>query len=117
MKKIGKNRTEGVFHSYAGYLFDAVADDGRRIQIKARCIIPRSSGGQRLGSIKLVHEWDTVMLIIMNRDFEPLTIYEAKRVDIERELTKPGSKARNERGALSISKFQSIASPVWINSK
>ena len=29
MKKIGKNKT-GVFHSYAGYLFDAVADDGRK---------------------------------------------------------------------------------------
>ena len=29
MRKIGKNKT-GVFHSYDGYLFDAVADDGRK---------------------------------------------------------------------------------------
>lgn len=53
------------------------------------------------------------MLILMNRNFEPFAIYEAKRADIKRELIKPGSKARNERGALSISKFKSIASLVW----
>ena len=93
--------------------YDAIADDGHRIQIKARCVLPELSGRQRLGSIKLVHEWDTVMLILMNNDFKPLAIYEAKRADIERELVKPGSKARNERGALSISKFKSIASLVW----
>lgn len=93
--------------------YDAVAVDGHLIQIKARCILPDSNGGQRLGSIKLVHEWDTVMLILMNKDFEPFAIYEAKRTDIERELAKPGSKARNERGALSINKFKSIASLVW----
>ena len=92
--------------------YDAIANDGRRIQIKARCILPSSSGG-RLGSIKLDHKWDTVMLILMNRDFEPFSIYEAKRAVIKRELIKPGSKARNERGALSINKFKSIASLVW----
>lgn len=95
--------------------YDAIATDGRRIQIKARCILQDSRKSQRLGSIKLVHEWDTVMLILMNSDFEPLAIYEAKRSDIERELTKPGSKARNVRGALSVSKFKSIASLVWSN--
>ena len=93
--------------------YDAIANDGRRIQIKARCILPSSSGEQRLGSIKLDHKWDTIMLILMNRDFEPFSIYEAKRSIIKRELIKPGSKARNERGALSISKFKSIASLVW----
>lgn len=93
--------------------YDAVADDGRRIQIKTRCILPGSNSGQRLGSIKLSHEWDSVMLILLDIDFEPLEIFEAKRVDIKRELVKPGSKARNERGALSINKFKSIAVLVW----
>ncbi|MFC1958552.1 DUF6998 domain-containing protein [Chloroflexota bacterium] len=59
--------------------YDAIADDERRIQIKARCIPPFARGGQRLGSIKLDHEWDTVMLILMNMDYEPFAIYEAKR--------------------------------------
>ncbi|MEK7354001.1 MAG: hypothetical protein AABZ77_05805 [Chloroflexota bacterium] len=40
----------------------------------------------RLGSIRLKHEWDTVILILMDIDFEPIKIYEALRADIEREL-------------------------------
>jgi hypothetical protein len=93
--------------------YDAVAPDGHHIQIKARCILPESKKSQHLGSIRLKHEWDTVMLILMDADFEPLEIYEAKRPDIERELTKPGSKARNVRGSLSVSKFKSIALRAW----
>ena len=93
--------------------YDAVASDGHRIQIKARCIPPESKRSQHLGSISLKHEWDTVMLILMDDDFEPLEIYEAKRPDIERELNRPGSKARNVRGSLGVSKFKSIALLVW----
>jgi len=93
--------------------YDAIAPDGRRIQIKARCVPPNSSAAQRVGSINLKHEWDIVLLVLMDMNFEPIKIYEATRADIERELTKPGSKARNERGALSVSKFKSIASCIW----
>ncbi len=93
--------------------YDAIAPDSHRIQIKARCILPDSKNGQHLSSIRLKHDWDTVMLILLDGDFEPLEIYEAKRPDIERELTRPGSKARNVRGSLSVSKFKSIASLVW----
>ena len=93
--------------------YDAVAPDGHRIQIKARCVLPESKNSQRMGSVRLKHEWDTVMLILMDGDFEPLEIYEAKRPDIERELTRPGSKARNVRGSLGICKFKSIALLVW----
>jgi hypothetical protein len=93
--------------------YDAIAPDGHRIQIKARCVLPDSKRGQRVGSIKVTHEWDTVVLILMDADFEPLEIYEAKWSDIKRELNKPGSKARNVRGSLGVSKFKSIASLVW----
>ena len=93
--------------------YDAVGNDRRRIQIKARCVKPGSNPGQRMGSIKLTHPWDTVMLILMDIDFNPLEIYEARRTEVESALLKPGSKARNERGALSVSKFKSIATFVW----
>ncbi|MGD0856915.1 MAG: hypothetical protein ABSA18_14115 [Dehalococcoidia bacterium] len=93
--------------------YDAIAPDGRRVQIKTRCVLPDTHSGGRLGRIKLDHEWDTVMLVLIDIDFKPIVIYEAPRADIVRELKKPGSKARNERGALSISKFKAIASIVW----
>jgi hypothetical protein len=93
--------------------YDAIASDGHHIQIKTRCILPNSNPGQRMGAIRLNHEWDSVLLVLMDIDFEPIIMYEALRADIERELKKPGSKARNERGALGISKFKSIAKTVW----
>ena len=93
--------------------YDAVAPDGHRVQIKARCIPAGSSPSQRVGGIKRDHEWETVALVQMDGDFAPLAIYEAHRADIERELTRPGSISRNERGALAVSKFKSIATLVW----
>lgn len=95
----------------AGY--DAVGPDGRRVQIKSRCVLPNSKPGQRIGSIRLDHEWDTVALILMDENFEPLMIYEAHRAAVERELLRPGSKSRNERGALGVSKFMAIGELRW----
>jgi hypothetical protein len=122
-KPLGITREVGEFHAakllglklaearQPGY--DAVAPDGRRVQIKARCLLPGSRSGQRLSSIRLDHPWDTVMLVLMDGAFAPQAIYEANRADIERELKNPGSKARNVRGALAVSKFKAIASLVW----
>lgn len=96
--------------------YDAIQDMGgrfKRISIKGRRLLEASKPGQRLGSIRLKHEWDSVVLVLLDLDFEPKAMYEAERVDIERELLKPGSRARNERGALSVSKFKSIAKTVW----
>jgi hypothetical protein len=88
----------------AGY--DAIGPDGRKVQIKAR-VVPEGKNfvGQRVGAIRLDHEWDTVALILMTPTFEVIGIHEAARPIIEAELKKPGSKARNERGALAVSQF------------
>ena len=94
--------------------YDAVDEKGRKIQIKARSIpSDKKLTGQRIGSIRLDHEWDCVMLILLNENFEPKAIFEAGRAPLEAALTRPGSKARNERGALSITKFKSIGKQVW----
>jgi hypothetical protein len=95
----------------AGY--DAIGQDRRKVQIKARCILPDSKPGQRVGGIRLEHEWDTVVLVLLDQDFEPTELFEAPRELISIELRLPGSKSRNERGALSVSKFKSIAHLVW----
>lgn len=94
--------------------YDATDGKGRRIQIKARCIpCDRKLNGQRLGSIGFEHQWDCVMLVLLDERFEPLAIFEADRGPLEAALTRPGSRARNERGALSISKFRSIGKQIW----
>ena len=97
--------------------YDATREDGSsvcKVQIKGRRILSNSKPGQRLGRIKLDKEWDVVVLVLLDEDFEPIEIYEAQRPEITRELKAPGSKSRNERGALGVRKFKSIAGdPVW----
>lgn len=96
--------------------YDAIRNENGRttkIQIKGRCISTNAKPGQRLGSIQLDKEWDTVLLVIMNEDLEVLSIYEARRPEIEKALLAPGSKARNARGALAVSKFKAIGYEVW----
>ena len=85
----------------------------RRIQIKGRCLLPNCKPGQRLGSIDVKKEWDAVLMVLLNDDFEATEIYEAPRVALLAALGAPGSKARNERGALGVSKFKSIAKLRW----
>ena len=52
-------------------------------------------------------------MVILDERFEAKEIYEAPRAAVIAALTKPGSKARNERGALSVSKFRAIGRLRW----
>lgn len=95
----------------AGY--DAVDPDGRRLQIKTRCILQGAKTSQRVGRIRLDHDWDAVVLLLIDHNFDPLAAFELPRETIETELKRPGSRSRNERGALAVAWFKSIGKPVW----
>jgi len=84
-----------------------------RLQIKGRCVPEGSKPGQRIGSIDIRKEFDAVLLVILDGNFEATAIYEAPREAVITALTAPGSKSRNERGALGISKFKSIGVILW----
>ncbi len=95
--------------------YDAERRSGKntiKIQIKGRRI-PKGAKLGRVGSIRFDHEWDSVILVILDEDFEPVEIHEAERASVERALQEPGSKARNERGSLAVSKFKSIGNLCW----
>lgn len=85
----------------------------RRLQIKGRCLLPGCKPGQRLGSIDTKKDWDAVLMVLLDENFEALEIYEAQRADVLDALSAPGSRARNERGALGVNKFKSIAKLRW----
>ncbi len=96
--------------------YDAVRRNRRkneRLQIKGRCLLPGAKPGQRLGSIDLGKPWDVVLMVLLDERFEATAIYEADRLAITEALTKPGSRARNERGQLGVSKFKSIGRRIW----
>jgi hypothetical protein len=99
----------------AGY--DAIDSSGRKIQIKGRCLPEKPGPGQRLGSIRLDHEWDNVLLVLLNQSFEVIEMWEADRPAVQEAILAPGSKARNERGALAVSKFKQIGTKVWPTAK
>jgi len=84
-----------------------------RLQIKGRRFTPTSKANQRLGRIDLSKEWDIVLLVLLDEHYEPTEIFEADRQAVTAALTKPGSRARNERGSLAVSQFKSIGSQIW----
>ncbi|MFA5909277.1 MAG: hypothetical protein WC815_10905 [Vicinamibacterales bacterium] len=74
---------------HAGY--DAVRrNDGRRFQIKGRCMLPGSKPGQRLGSIDIDKEFDAVLMVLLDETLDATAIYEAERKAVVAALTAPG---------------------------
>ena len=85
---------------------------GKKIQIKGRTVSPDMKSNQRVGQLKMDQEWDVVMLVLLNEDYEALEIYEAVRDKILEVVHNSNSKRRN-RGVLSVAKFKHIAELVW----
>ena len=95
--------------------YDAIGTgtrEGKYIQIKGRTIFNDAKSGQRVGQIKLEQEWDSVMLILMDEDYEARAIFEAEREAIVA-ATEEGSEKRAKRGAMSVAKFKAIGTLVW----
>jgi hypothetical protein len=86
---------------------------GRHIQIKGRVIFDERKPGQRIGQLKLEQEWDSVVLVLMNDQFEPYEIYEAQREEILDALEDQGGSKRSRRGAMSVARFKAIGTLVW----
>lgn len=95
--------------------YDAVGHGvraGKRIQIKGRAIFDESKGGQRIGQLKTEQDWDSVMLVLMDDNYDPVEIYEADREELLEAVDKT-SNNRSKRGALSVAKFKIIGRLVW----
>jgi len=94
--------------------FDAIrGSDGRRYQVKGRCLAPCAKPGQRVGRIDITSDFDAVLLVLLDESLDAVAIYEADRAAVIAAPTAPGSRARNERGALGVAKFKQIGAIVW----
>ena len=97
--------------------YDAIRTHGKhqqRVQIKGRAIERSGERGGRVPKIDLAHDFDSVVLVLLNKTtLEPFEMWEAPRERIAAALTRPGSKARNERGSLGIAQFCRLAERVW----
>ncbi|WP_339469392.1 DUF6998 domain-containing protein [Pseudomonas sp. EL_65y_Pfl1_R83] len=98
----------------AGYDATETRDGStRKIQIKGRYFSNPRMRGARVGSIDLKQSFDTVLLVLLDADYNAFQIYEAARPAVEALLTRSGSKARNERGSVAISQFKAISKLRW----
>lgn len=106
MLELGTARTDG---------YDAIRHDGpnKRVQIKSRWKREGVRPHDRVSTINISKEFDSVMLVLMRGDYEVYEIWEAGRQAVIDRLTAPGSKSRNERGQMGVSQFKSIADKVW----
>ena len=97
--------------------YDAVGSKGERkgkhFQIKGRAIFDEQKGGQRLGQIKIEQDWDIILLVLMDEDFETTEIYEASREDILNDLDEAGTSSRQKRGVMSVARFKRLAQLAW----
>ncbi|MFT7461642.1 MAG: hypothetical protein ACI909_004345 [Planctomycetota bacterium] len=80
-----------------------------RVQIKGRAIVNTQRAGHRLGQLKLEQNWDAIVLVIMDVDFETQEIYLAQREAIVEVL----SESKNKRGSISIARFKIIGELLW----
>jgi hypothetical protein len=85
----------------------------RHLQIKSRCILEDSKRSQMCPAINISKGFDAVLLVLLDQNFEAFAIYEAEHAPIIAALTAPGSRARNERNAMAVSKFKSIGKLRW----
>ena len=86
-------------------------DSGERLQIKSRTIFDESKSGQRIGQLKMNQEWDAVLLVLMDEDYEPYEIYKARREELAEYVD--ASSRRAKRGAMSVARFKIISELVW----
>ncbi len=92
--------------------WDAVdPETGRRVQIKSRTIFDETKGGERIGQLKMNQEWDAVVLVLMDEDYEPYEIYQALRDDLAEFVNT--SSSRSKRGAMSVARFKIVGELVW----
>lgn len=84
-----------------------------RLQIKGRCLPLNAKRGQRIGSISLNPEWDSLLMVILDEDLDAVAIYEAPRDKILGLLDTPGSKARNQRRSLAVSQVERVSILRW----
>ncbi len=86
---------------------------GLRLQVKGRAIFDDNRSGHRLGQLKFNQEWDGVVLLLMDAEFEPNEIYFADRDAIQAAMDDPSASKRLSRGALSVARFKIIGEMVW----
>lgn len=99
----------------SGWDASRLREDGsmEHLQIKGRWMMNGYRSAARVGAIDFDSEFDAVLLVLLDENLSPSEILRADRPNVVKALTDPGSRSRNLRGQMSISKFRQISTRVW----
>jgi predicted amidohydrolase len=95
--------------------YDALDMDGQRVQIKGRVIFDGQKSKPRVGQLKVGQEWDVVVLVLMNEDYEAVDIYCMSHGEVRAAMEDAASSKRISRGAMSVARFKAASEQVWSN--
>lgn len=97
-------------------VYDAIGTgerEGEHYLIKGRAIFETSRTSPRIGQLNPQQDWDYVVLVLFDENYEPMEIYEASKEDIELAMSERADSSRKKRGAMSIAQFKIIGHLVW----
>jgi hypothetical protein len=100
-----------------GNPIDAIGRDGeregKRIIVKGRTIFDNSRSSPRIGQLNPEQDWDLVVLVLFDEQYQPEEMYEARREAVAEAMEARKNSNRKKRGAMSIAQFKIIGSRVW----
>lgn len=92
---------------------DALDEKGGAYQVKSRVIFQEGRSGYRIGQLNMDGDWQHVVLVLFNPDYEPFEIYVASRDAILEAESGKANPKREKRGAMSVAKFKNIGQLLW----
>jgi hypothetical protein len=85
--------------------------DGMRILVKGRVVHDGQKSRQRIGQLNFDQDWDDLMVVLLDEEFEPQEILEITRDQLEDEMNNKDKS--NRKGPLSVAKLRAIGELVW----
>ena len=83
----------------------------KKILIKGRAIFKDQKSRQRLGQLNMDVDWDLLVLVILDEQFEAQEIYEITRQKVEKALDEQKNLSR--KGSMTVAKFKVLSELVW----
>ena len=81
-----------------------------KLQVKARTLFDDNRRPHRLGQLRLDQAWDAALLVLMDENYEPFEIHEARREALAAALAQA---TPNKRGTVSVGRFKVIGRCLW----
>jgi hypothetical protein len=85
----------------------------KRIQIKGRVIFDESKSHYRIGQLKTEGQWELLLLVLFNANYEVMAIHGCSRDLISEALQDKNNPKRSKRGAMSVARFRAIGKLLW----